>query len=193
VTTVEEGDDGTGARGRRALAPVSAERLAWWMRVVALLVRVGYRCTTRIRVHGLDRVPSSGPLIIIANHTSNADPPVVGAWLQGRVGRPIRFMAKAQLWDSPLRPIVSRYRAILVRPGGSDVEAYRLGRQVLVDGGVLGLFPEGTRSPTGVLLDAHQGVTLLAARTGATVLPVGISGTDRFLPAGSGRPRIGGP
>lgn len=160
-------------------------------RLAAAAIRVLVRATTRIEVEGGATLPRTGPLIVVANHTSNVDPPLVEAWLQPRLGRPIQFMAKEQLFVPLLRPILRWYGSILVRAGGSDVEAYRDGLALLRQGGVLGVFPEGTRSADGRLGEAHQGVALLALRSGAPVLPVGISGLDGYLPRGARRPRLG--
>ncbi|HSH22334.1 MAG TPA: lysophospholipid acyltransferase family protein, partial [Candidatus Caenarcaniphilales bacterium] len=78
-----------------------------------------------------------------------------------------------------------------VRAGGSDMEAFRAARNVLERGEVLCIFPEGTRSRSGVLQQPKPGAAMLATRTGAPVLPVGISGTDRFLGPGQRLPRVG--
>jgi 1-acyl-sn-glycerol-3-phosphate acyltransferase len=161
------------------------------MRLVAAGFRLAFRVAARMHVDGLERVPRSGPLLIVANHTTAGDPPLVAAWLQPALGRPIQFMAKEQLFGSVLRPLLRIFGAVRVRAGGSDVEAYRAGLLVLRGGGVLGLFPEGTRSPDGVIGAAHAGAALLAARSGVTVLPVGISGGQRLLPTGVTLPRFG--
>jgi 1-acyl-sn-glycerol-3-phosphate acyltransferase len=152
-----------------------------FMRVLAAAFRFLFRVVARVRVEGLENAPRSGPVLLVANHTTNADPPLVAAWLQPALGRPIQFMAKEQLFVPFFLPLLRRYGAILVRAGGSDVEAYRAGLTVLRGGGVLGVFPEGTRSPDGRLGEAHPGAALLALRSGAAVLPVGVSGGQRFL------------
>jgi 1-acyl-sn-glycerol-3-phosphate acyltransferase len=152
-----------------------------FMRVLAAVFRFLFRAVARIRVEGLENAPRSGPVLLVANHTTNADSPLVAAWLQPALGRPIQFMAKEQLFVSFFLPLLRRYGAIFVRAGGSDVEAYRAGLAVLRAGGVLGVFPEGTRSPDGRLGEAHPGAALLALRSGAAVLPVGVSGGQRFL------------
>ena len=160
-------------------------------RIVAAGFRLLFRAVARVRVEGLEHVPRSGPLLVVANHTTIADPPFVAAWLQPALGRPIQFMAKEQLFGSPLRPLLQAFGAVRVRAGGSDVEAYRVGVALLRGGGVLGLFPEGTRSPTGVMAKPHAGVALIAARSGVPVLPVGISGGQRLLAPGARLPRFG--
>ena len=94
-------------------------------------------------------------------------------------------MAKAEALEWPVAGWFMRQNgAFGIRRGAADTEAFRLAKSVLDDGRVLGTFPEGTRSPTGALQEAKDGVTLLALRTGAPILPVGVAGTDRFWPRG---------
>ena len=119
---------------------------------------------------------------MVANHTTLADPPFVAAWLQPALGRPLQFLAKEQLFVLLMKPILRMFGAILVRAGGSDVEAYRSAVTVLRGGGVVAIFPEGTRSLDGTMREPHAGVALIAARSGVPILPVGISGGHRFLP-----------
>ena len=185
--------------GRRAVASragtaVRARRTAGltrFQRAMAAVVRVVLSSIARVRVEGLGSLPREGPLIIVVNHMSNADPPLVGGWLAPALDRPIRFLAKEQLFVGPAGRFLRGIGAIKVRAGGSDVDAYRKSRAVIDSGGVLVVFPEGTRSTTGRLGQAHPGVALLATRTGAPILPVGVSGTDRFLPPGRILPRFG--
>jgi 1-acyl-sn-glycerol-3-phosphate acyltransferase len=174
---------------RSQVAPIRSLSLS--KRLLGLLARTFFRATARVTVEGGQDLPADGPLIVIGNHTSNADPPLVEAWLQERLGRPVQFMAKEQLFFWPLRPILRWYGAVPVRAGGSDVAAYRDGLALLRSGGVLGLFPEGTRSPDGRLGAARLGAALLATRSGVPVLPVGISGLGSYLPRGARFPHIG--
>jgi 1-acyl-sn-glycerol-3-phosphate acyltransferase len=171
---------GRAARDREPL--VTLTRTTFGMQLMAGGFRFLFRAFARVRTSGLDDLPRSGPLIVVANHTSNIDPPLVAAWLQPALGRPLQFLAKEQLFVPVLRPILRMYGAIVVRAGGSDVEAYRAAVTVLRGGGVVSIFPEGTRSLDGVMREPHAGVALIAARSGATILPVGISGAHRFLP-----------
>jgi 1-acyl-sn-glycerol-3-phosphate acyltransferase len=102
-------------------------------------------------------------------------------------------MAKAEALEWPLAGWFLRQNGCFgIRRGAADTEAFRLARAVLEDGRVLGTFPEGTRSPTGALQQAKDGVTLLALRSGAPILPIGVAGTDRFWPRGRKIWRIGG-
>ena len=76
--------------------------------------------------------------------------------------------------------------------GGADVDAFRTAERVLNEGHVLMIFPEGTRSPTGELQKPKDGLAMLALRTGAPIVPIGIADTDRVWPKGRLLPRPGG-
>jgi len=170
-----------------------ADRLPLFIRASQVAARTIFRCSTRVAVEGLELVPRSGALILATNHISNADPPLVSGWLTPALGRPVHWMAKAEALDWPLAGWFLRQNgAFGIRRGAADTEAFRLARAVLVDGRVLGAFPEGTRSPTGALQRAKDGVTLLALRSGAPILPIGVAGTDRFWPRGRKLWRVGG-
>jgi 1-acyl-sn-glycerol-3-phosphate acyltransferase len=80
-----------------------------------------------------------------------------------------------------------------VKAGGSDIDAYRVAKAILDHGGVMAILPEGTRSYDGVMGTPKPGVSLLATRTGALVVPVGISGTDALIQRGRRLPRLGTP
>jgi 1-acyl-sn-glycerol-3-phosphate acyltransferase len=180
----------------RALPPereplVALTHTTYAMRLMAAGFRFLFRAVARVRTSGLDQLPQRGPLIVVANHTTLADPPFVAAWLQPALGRPIQFLAKEQLFTPLMRPILRMYGAIVVKAGGSDVDAYRAAVSVLRAGGVVAIFPEGTRSLDGVMREPHAGVALIAARSGAPILPVGISGGQRLLPAGRTLPTLG--
>lgn len=162
-----------------------------FLRLASLVLRGVFGSVARIRYEGPATLPRVGPLLLVANHTSNIDPPLVAAWLQPRLGRPIQFLAKEQLFVPALRPLLDHAGAILVRAGGSDVQAYHDALMVLRGGGIVGLFPEGTRSLDGRLGEAHPGVALLALRAGVPILPVGISGAQRFLPREGRVPAFG--
>jgi len=177
-----------------ATAPAEAltpEPLTPFKRGLAASIRALARSLARVRVVGAEALPREGPLIVVANHLSNLDPILVAAWLQPALGRPIHFMAKEQLFRWPLAPLLRAYGTILVKAGGRDVEAYRAGLDVLERGGVLGIFPEGTRSRTRTLRDALPGAAMLALRAGVPILPIGIDGTDELLGRDSWSPRIG--
>jgi len=178
---------------REAAFTLPADRLPFFIRASQLVGRTLIRSFTRVSVEGLEHVPTAGALILAGNHISNADPPLVAAWLTPALGRPVHWMAKAEALEWPLAGWFMRQNgAFGIHRGAADTEAFRLARAVLADGRVLGTFPEGTRSPTGALQRAKDGVTLLALRTGALVLPIGVSDTDRFWPRGRMLWRFGG-
>jgi 1-acyl-sn-glycerol-3-phosphate acyltransferase len=160
-------------------------------RLIAFLARSGLQAISRVRVEGIHDLPTRGPLIIAANHMSNADPPFIGGWLGPALQRRPTFLAKETLFDGPLGVFIRSLGAEPVKAGGSDIGAYLAAKAILDRGGVVAILPEGTRSFDGVLGEPKPGVSLLATRTGAPVLPVGISGTDRLLGRGAVLPAIG--
>ncbi len=143
---------------------------------------------SRWRVVGRENVPPTGPLIVVANHLHIADPPLLAASLPRR----IVFMAKEELFAPPWGIFVRAYGAFPVRRGEADRNALRQGERTLGQGLALGMFPEGTRSPNHTLQRAHPGTALIAFRTRAPILPVGITGSERIRGIGSvlARPEI---
>jgi 1-acyl-sn-glycerol-3-phosphate acyltransferase len=156
--------------------------------------RVFARAMSRISIEGaLDQIPREGPLIIAANHASNLDAVVLGAWLTPRLGRRIHWLGKRELFDWPIVGWIAANGGVHpVDRGAADVEAFRLARRILDEGHVLFVFPEGTRSPDGALQEARDGVAVLATRTGAPIVPIGIGGSDRVWPRGQRLPHPGG-
>jgi 1-acyl-sn-glycerol-3-phosphate acyltransferase len=143
-------------------------------------------------VEGLENVPDRPGVIVASNHLSIADPILISVVLDRLVGRRVRYMAKGEALAWPLLgPLMGAYGGFGVRRGRPDRAAYRMARAVLSSGDWLGLAPEGTRSRTGTLGEPKQGVALLAVRTGAPILPVGVSGTERLWPIGGRFPRPG--
>jgi len=144
---------------------------------------------TRWRVEGKENVPRTGPLVIVANHHNLIDPPLLGA----SVPRRISFMAKEELFRSrKVRAIMQGYGAFPVRRGQLDRVALRRALAALQNGEVLGMFPEGQRSPNAQLQSPQPGASLLAARSGVPLLPVAISGSEQVKGLGFilHRPRI---
>jgi len=180
-------------RGDTDSGPRLPDDLTLFIRGTALLARTALRGLSRIRVEGnLDRIPRQGPLIIAANHLSNADGVLVGGWLTPALGRRIHWLGKREMVDWPILGRLARAGSVHpIDRGTADIEAFRLAQRILDEGHVLVIFPEGTRSPTGALQEAKDGLAMLALRTGATILPVGVAGTDRFWPRGR-FPRPGG-
>jgi 1-acyl-sn-glycerol-3-phosphate acyltransferase len=144
-------------------------------RVANLTMRTLLILLTRWRVEGRENVPKRGPLIIVSNHLSVIDPPLLGA----SVPRRVTFMAKQELFHSLFsRTVVGAYGAFPVRRGQLDRAAVRMALDALHHGLALGMFPEGSRSRNGQLQVAQLGVSLIASRSCALILPVGISGSE---------------
>ncbi len=160
-------------------------------RTIALLSRAVMSSICRVRTEGLELPLPSGPLIVVANHMSDTDPPLIWGWLAPAAGRRFRFLAKESLMHGPVGVAMRSFGAIPVRTEGGDVAAYRAARVALEAGDSLVMAPEGTRSRDGRMGQPKPGSALLALRTGTTILPVGISGTDRLLGPGQRWPHVG--
>ena len=122
---------------------------------------------------------------------------MLGSWLIPRLGRRIHWLGKKELFDWPIVGWTAAHGGVHpVDRGAADVEAFRLAQRILDEGNILFVFPEGTRSPDGSLQEARDGLALLALRTGAPIVPLGIAGSYGVWPSGQklphpGRPRHG--
>ena len=129
------------------------------------------------KVEGKHHMPKEGPCIVVANHMSVVDPPVLGTSLL----RPMHIMGKAELWERFHSRVFSESLGVIpVRRGEIDRSALRMALAVLQAGEVLALFPEGTRGEGRMqgLKPAHRGAALLALTANVPILPVGITGTE---------------
>jgi 1-acyl-sn-glycerol-3-phosphate acyltransferase len=155
-------------------------------RFLRLLVHGLNRLLFRTTVDGRDLVPTEGPVIIAPVHRSFID-----FFVASEVtNRKLHYMAKDSLWDHRLlADILPAVGAFPVNRDSADRESLRRAQQVLEAGEVLILFPEGERRSGPVVRDLHEGVAFLAARTGATVIPVGIGGSASVMPKGKKIPR----
>ena len=152
-----------------------------------LLVFPIYRLLYRGRTAGNSNVPMQGALVVVANHGSHLDPPLLGHAL----GRPVAFMAKAELFRVPiLGPIIRACGAYPVSRGASDREAIRTATDRLLEGWATGVFIDGTRQSNGRVNDPQAGAALLAARAGVPLLPVAIINSHRALGPGKTSARL---
>ncbi len=132
-------------------------------------------------------VPRNISIIIVSNHGSYLDPPILGHSL----GRPVAFMAKAELFKIPiLSRVIRACGAYPVKRGASDREALRVATQRLEEGWATGVFLDGTRQENGRVNNPMAGAALLAARSGAYLLPVAIINSHRVLPKGIRFPKL---
>ena len=124
----------------------------------------------------MELVPLNGPLVVVANHGSHLDPPLLGHALP----RPVSFMAKAELFKIPvIGPLITAMGAYPVSRGASDREAIRTALRRLEEGWATGVFLDGTRKASGRVEDPQLGAALLSARSGAPLLPVALVNTHR--------------
>lgn len=136
------------------------------------ILRVLYVSIFRFKAIGHGNIPPEGPVILCSNHVSLLDPPTVGIALH----RKVHFMAKAELFRIPLfGGLIRKLGAFPVNRGGVSRESIRLALQLLRDGNVMGVFPEGTRSSAGSA--GKKGAASLALKSGAAVIPVTITGS----------------
>ena len=170
------------------------EEISPWMYALAGATRAGLAGLTRIRVEGaVDAIPREGPVIVASNHSSNLDPVVLGSTLMPKLGRRLQWLGKKELFAWPVVGWIARNGGVhAVDRGSADVEAFRLARRLLDEGHALFVFPEGTRSHDGALGEGRDGVSALALRSGAPIVPIGIAGSYERWPRGQKLPHPGG-
>jgi 1-acyl-sn-glycerol-3-phosphate acyltransferase len=153
-------------------------------------VKVGFR----LRARGTDNLPEGG-FVLAANHTSNFDPWPLGIPLFPR--RQLRFMAKSELFNPILKPILVGGGAFPVRRGEADVDAINRAVELVRDGQIVVMFPEGTRRKKGLRKKyearAHTGTARIALTANVPLVPAAIKGTDRLTRLGPLRIAYGPP
>jgi 1-acyl-sn-glycerol-3-phosphate acyltransferase len=127
----------------------------------------------RIDVTGLDRVPASGPVVLAVNHRAFLDGPLIFA----KLDRPVAFLVKVEAFTPRMSPLLHGTGQIAVVRDQLNIGPVRHSLELLRAGGVIGLFPEGTRGD-GLVRTAKPGVGYFALRTGAKVVPVACHNTD---------------
>jgi len=144
----------------------------------------------RFRVDGAHHVPRHGPVIFIANHQSYLDPMIHGLAVGDRAPRP---MAKQSLFRNPIFGAVLRgLNCIAVRSEGGNRDAMRSALEELAAGRTIMIYPEGTRSFDGSIQEFQRGVELLARKSAAPIVPIGIDGAFDVWPNGATRPKLTG-
>ena len=158
-----------------------------WFPAVQLFARFLMRLAApRFRVTGRGHVPRTGAVILACNHISDADPLLVGA----ATLRPTGYMAKRALWEIGwLAPVLDFVGSFPVDPGAPDRAALRRSEGILARGEALVVFPEGRISPDGKLASLLPGVLQLALKSGAPIVPIGLSGANYVVPYGQLVPR----
>jgi 1-acyl-sn-glycerol-3-phosphate acyltransferase len=138
---------------------------------------VALRFFCRYEFRNRKRKLPDGPLIMVSNHLSWFDIPLIGV----AVPRQIAFMAKKEYFHSRFhRHLVDIYGAFTVERGAVDGTALKIAFDILDEGGCLGIFPEGTRSKSLELQQGHVGTAFIALHKNAYILPIGVSGTENI-------------
>ncbi|GAB4543968.1 MAG: lysophospholipid acyltransferase family protein [Phycisphaerales bacterium] len=138
-----------------------------------------------------DRVPDAGPLVVVCNHQSHFDPPLVSHCFRRRA---VHFFARASLFDIPILGfLIPRLQAFPVKRGEADTKAIREALNRLELGAAVLLFPEGTRSKDGEVQEFKRGALLLLRKARCPVLPIAIDGAIDAFPRTRKFPKLFGP
>jgi 1-acyl-sn-glycerol-3-phosphate acyltransferase len=163
--------------------------------LAGILTGLPMRFLFRLRVKGKEHLPREGGYVLSANHLSNLDPWPLGWPLFPH--RELRFMAKAELFRSPLWPILRYGGAFKVNRGQGDEQAIDTAVRLARDGEVVAIFPEGTRREKGLIKKfesrPHTGAARVALAAGVPLVPAAIAGTDRIRRLGPLRVVYGAP
>ena len=162
----------------------------WFYHPGAAIIGFVSRLLWGARIEGIEHLPRTGPFIVATNHCSNLDPLMMG-WATGnQIGRVVHFMAKIEMRRWPIIGWLATQSGVyFVRRGERDRAAQRFSLEALAAGKPIAMFPEGTRSRDGRLKAGKSGAALIAMRSGAPIVPAGISGTQRIFPGRSRWPR----
>jgi len=157
------------------MSPVNP--LAHW--VITYGCKLGLEMLCDIQKENWESIPRQGPLIAYTNHSGMLEAPLLYTQLQPRPQ--LTALAKVESWDNWfLNYVFSLWQIIPIRRGEADMTALRSSLEKLAQGYILGISPEGTRSKDGKLLRAHGGITLLALKANAPLLPIAHWGGEHF-------------
>lgn len=156
----------------------------WIWRIGAPLVHAVLRLCFRMRVEGIHQVPSSGAVILAANHVSVLDGPVLAAVTGTHRRRATRFLVAAEIYETGWAWILRQARQVPVRRGTGDTAALETAVRAVREGGCLGIFPEGrvNEDPGGGMQRFRSGISRVAVPTASPVIPVGMWGAQVAWP-----------
>lgn len=142
-------------------------------KVVKLSVRFLISLVYKIEISGEENIPAQGKVIVCSNHFNNLDPVLIGTCLP----RQINFMAKEELFSNKFfANIFKKLGVFPVKRGGADISAIKTSLKILKNKNALGMFPEGTRSKTGEILEAKPGLAMISIKSKSPVIPIAIMG-----------------
>ncbi len=146
-------------------------------RIGNLLGRFCFRAFGRLKITGAEGVPHFGPLIVVSNHLSLNDPPLLVA----AIPRPLYFIGKQELFGNRiLRKLMKSFHVSPFNRSAAGIDAVRVLMQNLERDRAVVIFPEGTRSPDSAMQKGLLGAVYLAMKSQAPILPVGLTGTEKF-------------
>jgi 1-acyl-sn-glycerol-3-phosphate acyltransferase len=158
-----------------------------WYRFLRFLSWLGVRTLVCFRSYRSERIPDTGPVVILSNHQSHFDPVLVGAASR----RPLSFLARKTLFRGPFGLLIRSLNAIPLDREGAGVAGLREVVRRLKDGEATLVFPEGTRTHDGQIGPFRPGFGVLVRRSKATIVPVGIAGAYQAWPRSKLLPRAG--
>jgi len=138
-----------------------------------------FKLVGRLKVIGAEHIPASGGVLLVPNHTSYVDPPLIGV----AAPRPVWFMAKSELFKVPVLDwLIPKINAFPVKRAAVDRKALERAHELLTGGEALTIFIEGGRSPDGKLQSPSLGPAMIALRAGVPIVPVALINADHLLP-----------
>jgi 1-acyl-sn-glycerol-3-phosphate acyltransferase len=147
------------------------------------IFKLGLILWNRIKIYGADNIPDKGGVMIVSNHASYLDPPIIGVAYRKR---PVHFMARDSLWKRGFGAWwMDGVGCIPVKRDEGDIRAIKLAIKSLQEGKVISIFPEGTRSDDGNLQSAKSGIGLIIEKSECNVIPAYIDGSFQALPKGA--------
>lgn len=168
-------------------APVTYRRgplKTFWYWLTSTGLWITWKLLYRLRTNNRLVVPAEGPVVLLANHTSHFDPPLVG----GATRRQLSYLARDTLFVGALGWLIRSYDAVPVDREGTGLAGIRATLKRLKQGGAVLLFPEGSRSDDGELQELKPGFIALVRRSRAAIVTIGIAGAHKAWPRGQKRP-----